>query len=167
MEDISAPNTIKTDTNPQFGMSSFDEFERQQFGQNVRLAMACIEGSAEPASTKAMPSDEAEIHQRLQQLSQDITSSHADLLELLVRFDDMEGWKSRGANHCAAWMNDELGISLPLAWEYLRVGRKLRLLPTATALYRAGKISWSKMRLIVRVADTDSLYMCRVRRAGS
>jgi hypothetical protein len=103
-----------------------------------------------------MPSDEAAIHQRLQQLSQDITSSHADLLELLVRFDDIEGWKSRGASHCAAWMNLELGISLQLAWEYLRVGRKLRLLPTATALFRAGKISWSKIRLLVRVADTEN-----------
>ncbi|MDB4222772.1 HNH endonuclease [Granulosicoccus sp.] len=156
MEDSSASNAKYTDTKIPFGMSSFGENSRQQFGENIRLAMACIEGSATPASTKAMPSDEAAIHQRLQQLSQDITSSHADLLELLVRFDDMEGWKSRGASHCAAWVNLELGISLQLAWEYLRVGRKLRLLPTATALFRAGKISWSKIRLLVRVADTEN-----------
>jgi len=100
-----------------------------------------MEGSAAPVQAKAMPSDETAIHHRLKVLSQDIISSHADLLELLVRFDDMEGWKKQGASHCAAWVNLELGISLQLGWEYLRVGRKLRLLPTTAALFRAGKLN--------------------------
>jgi hypothetical protein len=156
MEDSSVVKINKADSQIPLGMSSFGAKDRQQFGQNIRLAMACIEGSAEPVNAKAMPSDEATIHQRLKVLSQDITSSHADLLELLVRFDDMEGWKIRGASHCAAWVNLELGISLQLGWEYLRVGRKLRLLPTTTALFRVGKLSWSKIRLIVSVADTDN-----------
>ncbi|MFT4728434.1 MAG: hypothetical protein ACI9UN_002941, partial [Granulosicoccus sp.] len=103
-----------------------------------------------------MPSDEAAIHQRLKVLSQDIALAHADLLELLVRFDDMEGWKTQGAKHCASWMNLELGINKQLGWEYLRVGRKLRLLPTTTALFRAGKLSWSKIRTIVNFADPDN-----------
>ncbi|MDB4222551.1 13E12 repeat family protein [Granulosicoccus sp.] len=156
MEDSSALNTNNSYSQASFGLSSFGEIERQQFGQHVRIAMACIESPVQPTNTKAMPSDEAALHHRLKILSQDITSSHADLLELLVRYDDMQGWKNSGASHCAAWMNLELGISLQLGWEYLRVGRKLRLLPTTTALFRAGKLSWSKIRLIVRVADTDN-----------
>ena len=140
----------------QFGMNSFSVKDYQQFGQNVKLAMACMEGSAEPEPIKAMPLDEAAIRQRLKALSQDITSQHADLLELLVRFDDLEGWKNSGAKHCAGWMNMEIGVSLKLGWEYLRVGRKLRLLPTTTALFRAGKLSWSKIRLIASVADSDN-----------
>ena len=109
-----------------------------------------------PVFAKAMPSDETAIHHRLKVLSLDMTSSHADLLELLVRFDDMEGWKKQGASHCAAWVNLELGISRQLGWEYLQVGRKLRLLPTATALFRAGKLSWSKIRILASVADEDN-----------
>jgi len=31
-------------------------------------------------------------------------------------------------------MNIEIGISLKLSWEYLRVGRKLQRLPTLNAL---------------------------------
>ncbi len=138
------------------GMSSFGPEEREQFGRKVRLAMACIEGSARPVNTKAMPDDEDAICQRLKVISRERTSAHADLLELLVRFDDLQGWKHRGANHCAAWMNLEMGISPQLGWEYLRVGRKLRTLPTTTALFRAGKLSWSKIRLIVNVATTDN-----------
>ena len=138
------------------GMSSFGAAEREQFGQNVRLAMTCMEGTAAPAGSRAMPSDEAGIRHRLKVLAQDITSGHADLLELLVRYDEIQGWSGSGCKHCAAWMNLEMGISLQLAWEYLRVGRKLRLLPTTRALFRAGRLSWSKIRLIASVADKDN-----------
>ena len=49
-----------------------------------------------------------------------------------------------------------MGISPQLGWEYLRVGRKLRDLPTSTALFRAGKLSWSKIRVIVNVATAEN-----------
>jgi hypothetical protein len=161
-----------TDSRMPLGMSSFSSKNRHQFGQNLRLAMACIEGSLDslepvdysktipsdelvkPAvSTQGMPSGEVAIGQRLRVLCQDMSSNYADLLELLVRFDDLQGYKASGASYCAAWMNLELGISLKLGWEYLRVGRKLRSLPTTTALFRAGKLSWSKVRVLVNVAD--------------
>ncbi len=156
MDDSSPSKDDNSDSRLPLGMQAFGVDERQQFGQNIRLAMACMEGAAVPVNTKAMPSDEVAIRNRLKVLSQDITSGHADLLELLVRYDDMQGWASSGCKHCAAWMNLEMGISLQLAWEYLRVGRKLRLLPTSTALFRAGKLSWSKIRLIASVADKDT-----------
>ena len=155
--DDSTPSTEHKPTQRiPLGMSSFGKNEQQQFGQNIRLAMACMEGTAEPVNVKAMPSNAADICQRLKVLSQDITSSLADQIELLVRFDDLQGWKSSGANHCAAWMNVELGVSLKRGWEYLRIGRKLRLLPTTTALFRAGKLSWSKVRLIANVANKEN-----------
>ena len=155
--DDSTPSTEHKPTQRiPLGMSSFGKNEQQQFGQNIRLAMACMEGSAEPVNVKAMPSNATDIRQRLIVLSQDITSSLADQIELLIRFDDLQGWKSSGANHCAAWMNVELGVSLKRGWEYLRIGRKLRLLPTTTALFRAGKLSWSKVRLIANVASIEN-----------
>jgi hypothetical protein len=39
MEDSSASNAKNTDTKIPFGMSSFGENSRQQFGENIRLAM--------------------------------------------------------------------------------------------------------------------------------
>ena len=153
-------STLSTEHGPtqriSLGMSSFGKDDQQQFGQNIRLAMACMEGSAEAVNVKAMPSNTTDISQRLKVLSQDITSSLADQIELLIRFDDLQGWKSSGANHCASWMNVELGVSLKRGWEYLRIGRKLRLLPTTTALFRAGKLSWSKVRLIASVASKEN-----------
>ena len=160
-ESTATPDTPSASSKPSaaripLGMSSFGEAERQQFGQSIRLAMACIEGKVEPVSKKAMPDSISDIGKRLKALSQDISSLNADLLELLVRYDELKGWESSGSKHCAAWMNYELGISPQLAWEYLRVGKQLRLLPTTQALFRAGKLSWSKVRLITRVADADN-----------
>ena len=156
MEDSTNVGTSETgsvSSRIRLGMSTFGDQERNEFGQKIRLAMACIEGREKPVNTKAMPSDAAAINKRLITLSQDIASHHADLLELLVRFDELEGWKTAGAKHCPAWVNFELGISMKLGYEYLRVGRELRSLPTTTALFRVGKLSWSKVRLISRVAD--------------
>ncbi len=58
MEDSSVAIGNKTDTTLPLGMSSFGTKDRQQFGQDIRLAM---------------PSDEAAIHHRLKVLSQDVT----------------------------------------------------------------------------------------------
>jgi hypothetical protein len=161
-------NDKKSAASFELGMNSFDAADREQFGQRVRLAMACIEGKAERTKSaeqkeytegidrNALPQDAQTIRQRLKLLSQEISSQHADLLELLVRFDDQQAWKQSGASHCAAWMNAEIGISTKLSWEYLRVGRRLQSLPMLQALFRVGKLSWSKVRLITRVADSDN-----------
>ena len=77
-------------------------------------------------------------------------------LELLVRFDDLEGWRESGAKSCAAWMNASLCIDRRTAWERLRVGRQLRLLPIIQRLFRNGRLSWSKVRLLTRIANPDN-----------
>ncbi len=140
-----------------FGLDSFDAEAQELFGNNVRLSMSFIDGSAIPAKSdypeKALPDEASAIALRLKQLGQDIASNTADQLELLVRFDELEGWASAGASHCVAWMNLEMGISLQLGWEYSRVGRKLRTLPITRALFRAGNLTWSIVRLLSRVVD--------------
>lgn len=99
-----------------FGMSSFGPKDQRQFGRNILLAIACIEGKDEPENIKAMPDEEATLRQRLRTLTHVMSSSQADLLELLVRFDELQGWKSSGAKHCVAWMNCEVGIGQKLGW---------------------------------------------------
>jgi len=147
---------MENSTAPTLGMSSFSAKDQKNFGQNVRLAMACIEGTTIPTNTKAMPTDEHAIRHRLITINQDITSNQADMLELLVRFDELQGWKVSGSKSCAAWMNLEMGICHKTSWDYLRVGRYLRKLPTTTALFKVGKLSWSKVRLLASVANADT-----------
>lgn len=133
-----------------------DRKSQESYGRNVAILMALRKDQTTTDSKPALPHEAGLVRKRLRMLSQDLTSGHADLLELLVRFDELEGWKCNGSKHCAAWMNSEIGISVQTGWEYLRVGRKLRTLTTLRALFRVGKISWSKVRLITRVADESN-----------
>jgi len=150
------PNTLNDS-----GRSQGRDPEKDKYGHNVAILMALRKDEPKPNAGQALPLDASSIRERLQVLSQKITSNHADLLELLVRFDDEEGWKCNGSKHCAAWMNSEIGIGIQTGWEYLRVGRKLRTLTTLRALFRVGKVSWSKVRLISRVADeTNERILC-------
>ena len=130
--------------------------DRENFGRNVALVMALKPDEYPPYKGPALPSEASTIRDRLHALSNKMTSNHADLLELLVRFNELEGWKCNGSKHCAAWMNSEIGISVQTGWEYLRVGRRLRTLTLLRAFFRVGKISWSKVRLITRVANESN-----------
>jgi len=120
--------------------------DRENYGRNVALVMALKADEHLPNTGPALPKDASTIRDRLQALS----------LELLVRFDELEGWKCNGSKHCAGWMNSEIGISAQTGWEYLRVGRRLRTLTLLRAFFRVGKISWSKVRLITRVANESN-----------
>jgi len=77
-------------------------------------------------------------------------------IELLVRFDELEGWRESGSKSCTAWMNAYLQIDQRTAWERLRVGRQIRFLPIIRKLFQQGRLSWSKVRLLTRVATADN-----------
>lgn len=93
---------------------------------------------------------------QLKELVRRQDASLARILDLLVQFDELEGWRSSGARHCPAWMNSELGISTKLGFEYLRVGRSLKSLPVIKALFEQGKLSWTKVRALTRIADAGN-----------
>ncbi len=48
MDDSSTANVGKSEGRIPFCMPSFDLQEREQFGQKIRLTMACIDGTSEP-----------------------------------------------------------------------------------------------------------------------
>ncbi len=93
-------------------------------------AHAHVEETHHAASSTAQAelssSELKSLDRRLRDASRRTEGAHAEMLELLLRFDEAKGWRSTGAKHCAAWMNSELGICTGLAWEKLRVARAAR-----------------------------------------
>ena len=79
MDDSNKPSPHNNQSQASFGLNAFGPTEREQFGQHVRLAMACIDATPEPTKGYAIPQDESSIRNRLKALSQEITSNHADL----------------------------------------------------------------------------------------
>jgi hypothetical protein len=75
-------------------------------------------------------------------------------LTLIAEFDRREGWGGDGATRsCAHWLNWKCGIDLGAARERVRVAHALEKLPRISAAMRDGRLSYSKVRAITRVAS--------------
>lgn len=124
------------------------------------------------ASSKAFSSDPltrptefpcTEYFEALEALGDEITelSAHLDagtfqLLELIGRFDEHGGWHGTGIHSCAHWLNWRCGMNLGAARERVRTARALPGLPQISAAFREGRISYSKVRAMTRVATAKN-----------
>ncbi|MBC6456543.1 HNH endonuclease [Actinomadura sp. HBU206391] len=77
-------------------------------------------------------------------------------LLLLAEFDRRDGWGGWGIRSCAQWLSWKCGISPATAREQVRVARSLAVLPVTTEAFSAGRLSYSKVRALTRVATSDS-----------
>jgi len=102
-------------------------------------------------------------HESLEILGDQITelAAHLDagtysLLKLICEFDERNGWSGAGIHSCAHWLNWKCGINLGAARERVRVARALPELPKISAALREGKVSYSKVRAMTRVATAKN-----------
>lgn len=73
-------------------------------------------------------------------------------LLLLAEFDRREAWAGWGTRSCAHWLSWRCGLGFGTAREHLRVGRALVELPLMRAQFAAGRLSYSKVRALTRIA---------------
>ena len=74
------------------------------------------------------------------------------LLTDLRAFDAANHWADAGARSCASWLSWRVGWDPGTAREHLRVARALGELPRIDAALREGRLSYSKVRALTRVA---------------
>jgi hypothetical protein len=82
------------------------------------------------------------------------------LLVLVREFDDRFGWAKWGLRNCAEWLAWRCGLSLSAACEKVRTAQALRGLPSISAAFADGRLSYSKVRALTRVTqmhDEESL----------
>lgn len=81
-----------------------------------------------------------------------IAAATAQLLGWIAAYDRREGWRSWGCKSAAHWLSWKCGDTLHTAREKVRVARALEQLPLIDESFRAGALSYSKVRAITRVA---------------
>jgi hypothetical protein len=91
------------------------------------------------------------------------------LLELIGEFDATNGirfWTDvKSLAHWLAWC---CSMNLGVAREHVRVARALRRMPTVAAAFRAGRLSYSKVREVTRVVDVvDEARLCDLALTGT
>ena len=96
----------------------------------------------------------ARLGDRIAELSARIQAATHELLVLIREFDEQEGWD--GCLSCAQWLSWRAGLSPGAAREHVRVARALGKLPRLSDAMRRGKVSYSKVRAVTRVATPEN-----------
>ena len=95
-----------------------------------------------------------QLGDRIAELSARIDAATYDLLVLIREFDQQEGWS--GCLSCAKWLTWRTGLTPGAAREHVRVARALGELPKLSDAMREGRISYSKVRAVTRVATPEN-----------
>ena len=84
--------------------------------------------------------------------SASISASTGRLLDAIRDFDAAEGWAAAGCRSCVGWLSWRVGVGVVAAREQVRVARALGDLPRTDAALHDGRLSYSKVRAMTRVA---------------
>ena len=110
------------------------------------------ESAAPPQSHE--PPDLDRLGNRIAELSARIQAATYELLCHLHQFDRHHGWE--GFRSCAHWLNWRIGLDLGAAREKLRVAAALADLNHLSAAMACGRLSYSVVRALTRVATPDN-----------
>jgi hypothetical protein len=96
------------------------------------------------------------LEHEIGELGAHINAATCRWLSMVAEFDHREGWKSWGCRSCAAWLSLRCGLAASAGREHVRVAHKLVALPLARAEFARGRLSYSKVRAISRVASEET-----------
>ena len=113
-------------------------------------AQAAHPPAAAALGEPAEPADLDRLGDRIAELSARIDAATYELLCYLHQFNQQHGWE--GFRSCAHWLNWRTGLDLGAAREKLRVAAALAELPHISAAMACGRLSYSKVRALSRVA---------------
>src|SRR5262245_7583514 len=85
-----------------------------------------------------------------------VRQMNSDCYQMLVlarEFDDRFGWQKWSFKSCAEWLAWRSEISLSAAREKVRTAHALRGVPAIAAAFAEGRLSYSKVRALTRVAQ--------------
>ena len=94
-----------------------------------------------------------ELDAAIGRLVRQMNSDSYRMLLLVREFDDRFAWKKWSFKCCAEWLAYRCEISLSAAREKVRTAHALRSLPAISAAFAEGRLSYTKVRALTRVAD--------------
>src|SRR5882672_6435581 len=94
-----------------------------------------------------------ELGDEITRLAARLNAATHRLLTCIRSFDEGEGWHRQGAQSCAHWLTWRLGLDPGAAREKVRVARALGALPKIDEALAGGRLSYSKVRAVTRIAN--------------
>ena len=102
------------------------------------------------------PQPLAELAAQITELAGHLNAANYRWLMLIGEFDRREGWADGSTGSCAHWLSWKCGIDRGAAREKVRVARALEALPRISAAMAQGRLSYSKVRALTRVATAKT-----------
>jgi hypothetical protein len=96
-----------------------------------------------------------ELEEEIAELCTHIDAATYRLLRAIAEFDRREAWGC-GFQSTAHWLAWRVGIDMVTAREKVRVARALEGLPQINDTFRQGKVSYSKVRAMTRIATPEN-----------
>ena len=96
------------------------------------------------------------IEAELTELAGQLAAGECRWLLLVSEYDRREGYLQWGCRSCAQWLSWQCGLDARAAREKLRVARALDDLPVISREFAAGKLSYSKVRALTRIATPET-----------
>lgn len=100
--------------------------------------------------------DNDQLADEITTLAGQINAANYRFLKLLAEFDRRGAWVDAGIRSCAYWLNWKCGIAMNAAREKVRVARALDGLPEINEAFEKGKLSFSKVRAMTRIATAEN-----------
>ncbi|GAA4422548.1 HNH endonuclease signature motif containing protein [Georgenia halophila] len=98
-----------------------------------------------------------EVEAELATLAARIASATCRFLQLVAEFDARDGWMEvAGMVSTAQWLSWRCGMSTVTAREHVRIARALAGLPLIAQAFAEGRLSYSKVRALTRVATAET-----------
>jgi hypothetical protein len=97
-----------------------------------------------------------EMEDEIRSLSVQIHVATHRLLVVLAEFDRRRGWEVGGHRCCADWLSFHTGIDRGAARERVRAARALTILPAIGEAMGEGRLSFSQVRALTRVATPEN-----------
>jgi len=97
-----------------------------------------------------------ELEQEVMTWAGRVNAGHARMLAAIGEVDVRGSWGGYGLLSCAHWLGIKLGMATVTAHEHVRVARRLRELTQVAAAMAEGRLSFSQVRAITRIATAET-----------
>ena len=96
------------------------------------------------------------LEAEITELAGHLAAAECRWLLLIAEFDRRDGHADWGCQTCAHWLSWHCGLDIRSAQERVRVAHALQELPLVIESFADGRLSYSKVRAITRVATPDN-----------
>lgn len=100
--------------------------------------------------------DPDSLRQRVVEVGTSWSLAQYALVTLVAALGASREWAADGSPTCAHWVGEALDVEVCTAREWLRIGKALVALPMIDGAFDEGLLSYSKVRMLTRVATAQN-----------